>query len=84
MVRDRVYKTISREATSEHGGSTHFAVVDELHAQPDRDLVDVLYTSTIKRDNPLILYVTTSDFERPGSNLQRKARIRLQGPRRHH
>ncbi len=38
VVRDRVYKTISREATSEHGGSTHFAVVDELHAQPDRDL----------------------------------------------
>ena len=67
MVKDRVYKSISREATSEHGGSTHFAVVDELHAQPDRDLVDVLYTSTIKRDNPLILYVTTSDFERPGS-----------------
>ena len=67
VVSDRVYKTISREATSEHGGSTHFAVVDELHAQPDRDLVDVLYTSTIKRDNPLILYVTTSDFERPGS-----------------
>ena len=36
-------------------------------AQPDRDLVDVLYTSTIKRRNPLLLYVTTSDFERPGS-----------------
>ncbi len=67
VVGDKSYKCISREATSEHGGSTHFAVVDELHAQPDRDLVDVLYTSTIKRDNPLILYVTTSDFERPGS-----------------
>jgi phage terminase large subunit-like protein len=67
VVGDRAYKCISREATSEHGGSTHFAVVDELHAQPDRDLVDVLYTSTIKRRNPLILYVTTADFERPGS-----------------
>ena len=67
VVGDRVYKCISREATSEHGGSTHFAVIDELHAQPDRDLVDVLYTSTIKRDNPLILYVTTADFDRPGS-----------------
>ena len=67
IVGDRVYKCISREATSEHGGSTHFAVIDELHAQPDRDLVDVLFTSTIKRRNPLILYVTTSDFERPGS-----------------
>ena len=67
VVGDRAYKCISREATSEHGGSTHFAVVDELHAQPDRDLVDVLYTSTIKRRNPLLLYVTTSDFERPGS-----------------
>jgi phage terminase large subunit-like protein len=67
VVGDRSYKCISREATSEHGGSTHFAVIDELHAQPDRDLVDVLYTSTIKRSNPIILYVTTSDFDRPGS-----------------
>lgn len=67
VVGDCAYKCISREATSEHGGSTHFAVIDELHAQPDRDLVDVLYTSTIKRRNPLLLYVSTSDFDRPGS-----------------
>ncbi len=61
------YKCVSRDATTEHGGSTHFAVIDELHAQPDRDLVDVLRTSTIKTTQGLLLYVTTSDFDRPES-----------------
>lgn len=65
VVGDKSYKTISREATTEHGGNTHFADVDELHAQPDRDLVDVLQTSMVKRRQPLLLYMTTADFERP-------------------
>jgi len=39
-------------------------VVDELHAQPDRDLVDVLITSTGSRRQPLVWYITTADFAR--------------------
>ena len=64
---DKSYKVISREATTEHGGATQLAVIDELHAQPDRELVDVLLTSTIKRRQPLIVYFTTADFQREGS-----------------
>jgi len=64
VVEDRSYMTISREATTEHGGSTHLAVFDELHAQPDRELLDVIETSMIKRTEPLLLMTTTSDFER--------------------
>ena len=59
------YKAISAEANTKHGYNTHFAVIDELHAQPNRDLVDVLKTSTGARRQPLIVHITTSDFDRP-------------------
>jgi len=39
-------------------------VVDELHAHPNRDLVDVLVTSTASRSQPMIIYITTADFDR--------------------
>lgn len=59
------YKVISADASTKHGFNSHLVVIDELHAQPNRELVDVLTTSTGARRQPLILYTTTSDFERP-------------------
>lgn len=59
-----VYKALSADAETKHGYNTHFCVIDELHAQPNRDLVDVLTTSTGSRRQPLIWYITTSDFDR--------------------
>lgn len=67
VVGDACYLKISSEATTEHGGSTHCAVVDELHAQPKPELVEVLQTSMASREQPLLLHVTTSDYEREGS-----------------
>lgn len=58
-------KVISAEAASKHGYNSHLVIVDELHAQPDRELVDVLTTSTSTRRQPIILYLTTADYERP-------------------
>jgi phage terminase large subunit-like protein len=58
------YKAISSDAHTKHGYNTHLAVIDELHALADRELVDVLTTSTGARSQPLIVHVTTSDFER--------------------
>lgn len=59
-----VYKALSADADTKHGFNTHFVVVDELHAQPKRDLVDVLITSTGSRRQPLVWYITTADFAR--------------------
>ncbi len=59
------YKVISADANTKHGFNSHMVVIDELHAQPNRELVDVLMTSTGARRQPLILHTTTSDFERP-------------------
>ena len=59
------YKVISADAHTKHGFNSHCVIIDELHAQPNRELVDVLMTSIGARRQPLIMHVTTSDFERP-------------------
>lgn len=59
-------RVISADAKGKHGGNTHLAIIDELHVQPDRELVDVLQTSTASenRKQPLIVYLTTADYAR--------------------
>jgi len=59
------YKPISADANTKHGYNVHGAVIDELHAQPNRDLVDTMITATGARRQPLIVHVTTADFYRP-------------------
>lgn len=56
------YKPLSAEAYSKHGYNVHFVLSDELHAQPDRDLIDVLETGMGSRDQPMMVHITTSDF----------------------
>ena len=60
-------RVISSDAETKHGGNTHLAIIDELHVQPNRNLVDVLRTSTASanRPQPLLIYLTTADFDRP-------------------
>lgn len=60
-----VFRALTADAHTKHGLSVHGAVVDELHAHPTRDLVDVLQTSTGARRQPLVVHITTADFERP-------------------
>ena len=55
-----VFKVVSAEAYSKHGINAHGIIIDELHAQPNRELVDVLMTSTGARRQPLIVYITTA------------------------
>lgn len=62
-----VYRVVCSDALAAHGWNTHGGVVDELHALPDGELVDALETSTAARSQPMLLYITTSDFEREGS-----------------
>jgi len=62
-----IYRVICSDALTAHGFNTHIAVIDELHTQPDSELVEALMTSTGARRQPLIIYITTSDFERESS-----------------
>lgn len=59
-------RVISADASTKHGGNTSLAIVDELHVQPNRDLIDVLRTSmsSENRKQPLLVYLTTADFSR--------------------
>lgn len=61
-----VYKVLSADADTKHGGNSHLVLIDELHAQPNRDLVDVLQTSmaSANRKQPLLIHITTADFDR--------------------
>jgi phage terminase large subunit-like protein len=59
-----VLKVVSAEAYSKHGINAHGIIIDELHAQPNRDLVDVLTTSTGARRQPLVIHITTADYDR--------------------
>lgn len=59
-------RVISADAQAQHGGNLSLAIVDELHTQPSRDLIDVLRTSmsSANRLSPLAIYLTTADFMR--------------------
>lgn len=60
-------KVLSADADTKHGGNSHLIMVDEVHAQPNRDLIDVLLTSmaSANRSQPLALFITTADYLRP-------------------
>ena len=58
------YKVISSEAYSKHGLSCSYIGADELHAWPNRELWDVLTTSTGARRQPLTVVTTTAGYDR--------------------
>ena len=58
------FKVLSSEANTKHGQNDSTVIVDEVHAQPNRDLIDVLVTGTVSRRQPLIVYITTAGYDR--------------------
>lgn len=58
------YRAIPADAAGSHGFNASGVVVDEVHTQPNRDLIDVLNTSTGARRQPLTFYITTAGYDR--------------------
>lgn len=58
-----VYRPIPASHKSKHGLNAHCIVVDEVHVHEDRELIDVLRTSQVKRRQPLEIYTTTAGFD---------------------
>jgi phage terminase large subunit-like protein len=60
-------KIISGDGGGKHGGNPHVVIVDELHEQQGRELVDALTTSMVSanRSQSLFISLTTADFDRP-------------------
>lgn len=53
-------KVISAEARTKHGPNLYAVIIDELHAQPDRYLVETLEKGIAARLQPLIIYLSTA------------------------
>lgn len=59
-----IYRVLSADAPTKHGLNAHGVIFDELHAQPNRELWDVLATSTGARRQPMMVMITTAGYDR--------------------
>lgn len=75
------FEALGRDADSMDGLNIHAAIVDELHAHPNRDMVDVLETATGSRRQPLIFYITTAGHDQASVCWEKRnyARLVLEG-----
>jgi phage terminase large subunit-like protein len=60
------FKALSREAKNQEGKNIHFALVDELHAHPTRDVWDVVIMGAGKREQSLVWAITTAGTDQSG------------------
>lgn len=58
------YRVMSADVKTKHGLNAHGVIFDELHAQPNRDLFDVLKGAGASRRQPLDFYITTAGYDR--------------------
>jgi phage terminase large subunit-like protein len=54
------FQVISSEASTKHGYRPHGIMMDEFHAQPDRELTDTLVRGMGKRRQPVLAMITTA------------------------
>jgi phage terminase large subunit-like protein len=59
-----IYRVLSADAPTKHGLNPHGVIFDELHAQPNRELWDVLTSGQAARRQPLTLAITTAGYDR--------------------
>lgn len=60
------FKALARDFGSQDGLNTHAFFADELHAQTDRGLYDVMDSSTGARSQPMGIAITTAGSNRAG------------------
>lgn len=61
---DSFYRAISADAEGAHGFNANGIIFDEVHTQPNRDLWEVLDTSTGARAQPLTFAITTAGHDK--------------------
>lgn len=69
--RGSVFSVLSSDATTKHGLSPSFCIIDELGQATKRDLFDALNTAMGARDEPLLMVISTqaADDHAPMSEL---------------
>ena len=59
------YRVLSADVHTKHGFNTHGVIFDELHAQPNRELWDVLTQGAgDARKQPVVFAITTAGYDR--------------------
>lgn len=61
------YKCLAADADTADGCNPHFVAVDEVHRHRDAEMMQVLQKSTGSRAQPLVIYTTTADYNRPSA-----------------
>lgn len=61
---DSKFEPLSADAKTMDGLNTSCALVDELHAHPNRRVYDLIETSTGARRQPMMVNVTTAGYDR--------------------
>lgn len=79
--RRAVYKVLSADAFTKHGLGASAILFDELHVQKNRELWDTLKTSTVHREQPLTVAITTAGYDRNSIcyEMHKKASQQLKG-----
>ncbi len=67
--KGNTYKVLSSDAKLQHGHNAHAVLFDELHTQPNRELWDVMLTSTGARSQPIIMAITTAGSSKTDGNI---------------
>lgn len=59
---DTTIRPLGRDSKTEDGLNIGFGVGDEIHAHPDRSLIEVVQSSQGARVQPMMFYITTAGF----------------------
>ncbi len=60
-----LFRAVSKDAGKIHGENPAFIAIDEVHVQPNGELIEALTTGIGARLQPLTVYISTSDYDRP-------------------
>lgn len=64
--QNSIFRLLGKNTKSYDSLNIHCALIDELHAHPDRSLWDVITSATGSRHQPLIWAITTAGFDLTG------------------
>jgi len=60
-----VFRVLSSDVHTKDGLNTHFYIIDEVHRHRTPDLIELLEAGVASRRQPLGVYITTADSDRP-------------------
>jgi phage terminase large subunit-like protein len=64
LQKHSVYRALSADVPAKEGLNAHAVLIDELHAQKNREMWDTLRYAGASRRQPLLLSITTAGFDR--------------------